>query len=88
MLKYNLKVAFRNSIKYRFISITNIAGLAIGMTVCLLMLMYVINELSYESFHENRVQLYRVILEWGTEESKMQFAGSMPAMAPAFPCEA
>lgn len=58
-------------------------GLAIGMAVCLLMLMYVVNEISYEDFHQKKNRIYRIAVEWGTEKGKMKFAGSMPALAPA-----
>ena len=58
-------------------------GLSIGMAVCLLMLMYVVNEISYENFHQNKDRIYRIAIEWGREKSKMKFAGSMPALAPA-----
>jgi putative ABC transport system permease protein len=82
MFKNYIKVAIRNSIRSKFFSLTNIIGLVIGMTVCLLILMYVISELSYENFHDNRDRIYRICLEWGKEENKMKFAGSMPAIAP------
>ena len=82
MFKNYLKIAFRNTIRSKFFSMINIVGLAIGMTVCLLILVFVLHELSYENFHENKNQIYRISLEWGTEESKMIFAGSMPAIAP------
>jgi putative ABC transport system permease protein len=83
MFKSYLKVAFRNAKKSRTFSMINITGLSIGMTVCLLMLMYVVNEMSFENFHQNKDNIYRIVLNWGTEESKMKFAGSMPAIAQA-----
>jgi putative ABC transport system permease protein len=82
MFRNNLKTAFRALRKNRFISVVNIAALSLGITVCLLILMYIVNELSYESFQKNRKNIYRIIAEWGTEGNKMKFAGIMPAMAP------
>lgn len=79
----NLKIAIRNIFKLKFFSLINITGLAIGMTVCLLMAMYIVNEMSYESFHKKKDNIYRITLIWGTEGSKMKFAGVMPALAPA-----
>lgn len=84
MFKNYIKVAIRTSIRSKFFSLINITGLVIGMTVCLLILVFVISELSYENFHFNRDRIYRICLEWGKEENKMKFAGSMPAIAPVF----
>ena len=83
MFKNYIKVALRNILKTKFFSLINIAGLAIGMAVTLMILMYVTNELSYENFHKNRKQIYRVTVAFGEEYSKMRFAGAMPALGPA-----
>ena len=83
MLLSYLKIAFRNIFKLKFFSFINIIGLAIGMTVCLLMLMYIVNEISYESFHEKKENIYRISAIWGKEGNKMRFSGVMPALAPA-----
>jgi putative ABC transport system permease protein len=83
MFKNYLKIAFRNIFKFKVFSTINILGLSIGMTACLLMLMYVVNEISFENFHHNKNRIYRIAVEWGNKESKMKFAGSMPALAPS-----
>jgi len=72
------KIAFRNLVKHKGFSFINVFGLAVGMTVCLLMLMYVVSETSFENFHEKKDRIYRISVEWG-----MKFAGSLPAVAPA-----
>lgn len=87
MLKNYIKIAFRSIKRHKGYSSINIFGLAVGMTVCLLMLMYVVNEISYDNFHEKGDRIYRLACEWGTEGSKMKFAGSMPAFAPALNSE-
>jgi len=87
MLKNYIKIAFRNIKRHKGYSFINIFGLAVGMTVCLLMLMYVVNEISYDDFHEKRDRIYRINMDWGTEGSKMKFAGTMPAVAPALNAE-
>ena len=46
-------------------------------------MMFIVNELSYERFQKNRKNIYRIAVEWGSEGSKMKFAGCMPALAPA-----
>jgi putative ABC transport system permease protein len=87
MFKNYIKIAFRNIKRHLGYSIINIFGLAVGMTVCLLMLMYVVNETSFDNYHEKGDRIYRLTCDWGTEGSKMKFAGTMPAFAPAMNAE-
>jgi putative ABC transport system permease protein len=63
MFKNYLKVALRNLKKYKFFSFINIAGLAIGMACCILILLWVQDEVSYDRFHEQSDNIYRVIVE-------------------------
>ena len=60
MIKNYLKIAFRNLWKYKIFSVINIAGLAIGMAACLLILQYVSFKLSYDQFHDDVKDIYRV----------------------------
>ena len=60
MFKNWIKTALRNLFKHKGYSLINIAGLAIGMTGCLLILLYVQHELSYDSFNEKADRIYRV----------------------------
>ncbi|MGB2763542.1 MAG: ABC transporter permease, partial [Candidatus Aminicenantaceae bacterium] len=60
MFKNYIKIAFRNIRKHKGYSFINIAGLAIGLACCLLILVWVLDELSYDKFHENSPYLYRV----------------------------
>jgi putative ABC transport system permease protein len=87
MFKNYIKIALRNIKRHLGYSFINIFGLAVGMTVCLLMLMYVVNETSYDNFHKKGDRIYRLTCDWGTEGSKMKFAGTMPAFAPAMNSE-
>jgi putative ABC transport system permease protein len=58
---YNyLKIAIRNLMKYRFISFINLFGLTVGMTCCLLILIYIVHELSYDKYNKNADNIYRV----------------------------
>ena len=61
MIRNYLKVAFRNLWKYKGFSVINIAGLAIGMAACLLILQYVSFKLSYDQFNNNAKEIYRVV---------------------------
>jgi len=60
MIKNYLKVALRNIRRHKGFSFINIAGLAIGLACCLLITIWVLDELSYDKFHENATNLYRV----------------------------
>ncbi|NUO81311.1 ABC transporter permease [candidate division KSB1 bacterium] len=62
MLKNYLKIAFRNLIKHKGYTAINIAGLAVGMACCYLILLYVRHELSYDRFHEKAERIYRVLV--------------------------
>ncbi|MEO5681393.1 MAG: ABC transporter permease [Chitinophagaceae bacterium] len=63
MLKNYFKVAIRSLLKRRGFTLINILGLATGMAVCLLIILYIQSELGYDDFHEKRGQIYRVALE-------------------------
>ncbi len=60
MFRNYLLIAWRNLKKNRVFSFVNIVGLAIGMAACLLILQYVSFELSFDRFHANAADLYRV----------------------------
>ncbi len=60
MVRNILKIALRNLVKYRSFSVINITGLAGGLTCCLLILLFVVDEYSYDNFQEKRDRLYRV----------------------------
>jgi putative ABC transport system permease protein len=58
-----IKIAFRNLFKYKAFSLINVAGLAIGMTCCFMILLWVLDELSFDRFHENADDLYRSVVK-------------------------
>ena len=60
MIKNYLRSAFRNIKRHPFISFINIFGLTVGLTCCLLILTYVINEKSYDRYNKNADDIYRV----------------------------
>ena len=60
MLRNYLKIAWRNLMKNKTFSFINIFGLAIGLTCCMLITLYIQNELSYDSYHKNISRLYQV----------------------------
>lgn len=73
MLKNYFKTAFRNLLRHGTFSIINIMGLAIGMTACFLIFLYVNFETSYDDFHTKADRIYRVVSDVKTpsETSKI-----------------
>ena len=69
MFKNYLKIAFRNLWKNKGFSIINICGLAIGLATCLLITLYVTDELSYDRYNKKADRIYRV-------NSDIRFGGS------------
>ena len=69
MLKYYIKIAFRNFIKYKSYFLISVAGLAIGLAVCIMLLLYVQNEFSYDRYNENSDNIYRLIQDDHTYHS-------------------
>lgn len=69
MFKNYLKIALRTILKHKGYSFINIAGLAVGIACCVLILLWVQDELSYDRFHENSNDIYRTTLNiadsWG-----------------------
>ncbi|MFC1724408.1 ABC transporter permease [candidate division KSB1 bacterium] len=63
MFKNYLKIAFRNIRKNKVYSFINITGLTIGIVCCILILLWVQNELSYDGFHKNSDRIYRIVTD-------------------------
>jgi len=72
-----LKIAWRNLLRSKGFSFINITGLAIGMASAVLILLWIQNELSYDSFHKNRARIYEC---WnrGTYDGKLQCWNTTP----------
>ena len=89
MLKNYFKIAFRNLWRHRVFSFINIMGLAVGMTACFLIFLYVRFELSYDSFHTKADRIYRVVCDLKTPTETINSSGPAYAVAPhireAFP---
>jgi putative ABC transport system permease protein len=60
MIRNYLLVAFRNVLKNKVFSGINVFGLGIGLAACLLILQFVMVELSYDKFHTKLDRIYRV----------------------------
>jgi len=89
MIGNYIKVALRTIIRHKGYSFINIAGLSVGMTVCILIMLFVQFELSYDSFHENGDDLYmvasRLHLPQGSTIQDAQPGALAPTLEELFP---
>ncbi len=82
MIRSYFKIAFRNLMKYRFISFINLFGLAIGLTCCMLILAFILNELSYDKYNTNANRIYRVTRSFNNQDGSISL--NLSTIAPAF----
>jgi len=73
MIKNYIKIALRNLRKQKLHSVINIAGLTVGMAVSILILSYVWFERSFDRFHSNSDQIYRVVQTVKSTESESHY---------------
>ncbi len=80
MFKNYVKIAFRSMKRHKGYAFMNILGLAVGMACCILILLYVQYELSYDRYHPQANHTYRILL---SREGFIDrpFAGSPPSLA-------
>jgi putative ABC transport system permease protein len=79
-----MKIAFRNLSKQKIYSAINILGLAVGLAGAILIFLFVQNELSYDHFHENKENLYRVYVIFKEDGGiERNFRGVTFPMGPA-----
>ena len=83
MFKNYLKVALRNLWKNKGFSAINIIGLASGLAVCLLIVLYVVDELSYDKYNVNADRIYRVDADIYFNNTSAIFAVAPNPLAPA-----
>ncbi|HEV2831246.1 MAG TPA: hypothetical protein VGW31_04635, partial [Hanamia sp.] len=60
MIKNHFKIAWRNLKRNKFISFINLFGLTVGLCCCLLITLYILNELSYDRYNKNADNIYRI----------------------------
>ncbi len=89
MIKNYLKSALRNIKRHKGYAFINIAGLAIGMACCILILMYITTELSYDHYHVNADRIFRLGLNANmggtTVVTPISNVPSAPTLIQAYP---
>jgi putative ABC transport system permease protein len=87
MLRSYFTVALRNIRKHKLFSVINITGMTIGITACLLIALYVIDELSYDRFHKDAERIYQVGLNGKIGGQDIRVSNTCPPMAAALRTE-
>ena len=82
MFKNYLVTSWRNLLRSKGFSILNIAGLAVGLAVCLLIMIYVRAETSYDAYHEHVDRIYRIQNAWLNSDGSIQ--GEFATLAPSY----
>jgi putative ABC transport system permease protein len=83
MIKNYFTIAWRNLMRNRVFSLINILGLTIGITVCMMIFLFIMNEFSYDNFHRQGKNIYRVMRGFDENGSKKQVAWLSPPYATA-----
>lgn len=83
MIKSYLKIAWRNLLKHKSFSFINILGLAIGIAACMIIFLYVHNELTFDQYNAKADRIARVTTTMHAPESDIVFATSPAPLATA-----
>jgi ABC-type antimicrobial peptide transport system permease subunit len=83
MIQNYFKIAFRNVLRHKGFTLINVTGLSVGMALCILIMLWVQDELSYDRFHENTDSIYRVLAMDIDEIRESLSAGSPSPVGPA-----
>ncbi len=81
MFKNYLTIAGRNLIKHKFFTVINVLGLAIGMSISLLLIAMLSFLWTYDNFHENKDRIYRVITKVNDQRKLREFATAPNVLA-------
>ncbi|NVK86240.1 MAG: ABC transporter permease [Cytophagia bacterium] len=83
MFKNYLKIGLRNLVKHKAHSVINVLGLAIGMCCFLLIGLFVLDESSFDRFHEGYENIYRITEVNYSEGGETKLANAFSAIGPA-----
>ncbi|MDN3547889.1 ABC transporter permease [Mucilaginibacter aquaedulcis] len=83
MIRNYLKTAWRNIVGNKFYAAINVAGLTFGLVIGLFMLLWVQDELSFDTFNKKGPEIYRIGIIGGTDVSKQIFTSIIAPVVPA-----
>ncbi len=72
MLRNYFTIAFRTLLRNKVYSTINICGLALGLAVAMLIILYAKDEVSYDQFHKNKAQIYQIVNQWRKPDGSIQ----------------
>ncbi len=81
MLKNYLKIALRNLLRNKVYSAINIFGLALGVACCLLLTLYILDEISYDKHHQRAGDLYRINSKFQSDKGLDELRTASPPIA-------
>jgi putative ABC transport system permease protein len=84
MWKNYIKIGWRSLVRSKVFSLINIGGLALGLTCCILILLYVKDESTFDRFQENGKDLFRIKVTMTSSEDEMTIASTNSIHGPSF----
>jgi len=81
MIRNYIKTAFRTLLKNKGFTVLNVLGLSLGLASCLLIIFYVVDELSYDRYNTKADRIYRVNEDLKLGENNVLYAVCMPPLA-------
>src|ERR1700744_2504948 len=76
MIRNYLKTAYRSLLKNRGFTALNVLGLSVGLATCLLIVLYVVDELSYDKYNANADRIFRITVNAKLNNNEASYAGS------------
>jgi putative ABC transport system permease protein len=83
MIKNYIKIAYRNLLRYKGHTLINVLGLSIGLAGCILILVFIQDELSYDRFHEKSADIYRIVTGYSRQGNLNYYPNTPAPLAPA-----
>ena len=89
MIRNYLKIAWRNLKKNKIFSFINILGLTIGITVCMMIFLFIMNEFNFDKFHKQGAKIFRVMRGYDKSKARTSYLSGpyAPALLNDFPGE-
>ena len=84
MFRNILKIALRNIKKNKAYTLINVFGLSVGLACSIIIILFVINELTYDSYHNDADRIYRIISETKSPTRGISFRPYTPGPLASF----
>ncbi|RFM33450.1 ABC transporter permease [Chitinophaga silvisoli] len=84
MFRNYFKIAFRNLANNKVYSLINIAGLTIGLTCAMLILLYVKDEVSFDRFNRQSARIFRVVYQYSNHGEEQRYVSTSLLQGPKF----